>query len=288
MAEDLLKKGIELLNQATAYDAAGKVPQAISTYLLALEVLIKVHGYEKLDKNRALLKDKIQQYMSRVEVLRGLPPGATAQPNPGPAASAPALDLSDELPSVPKDIVLPQAPHGHAGRMQSSTPHLETPKKHILEERNIVIKQDSVGISFDGMFREYLVGAVRITIEDPYLKTTHQLRNLLRLLELIVSVNDAYEVLLVTKNDGAEQDVALSEMKQSLREAGISLSWKFSETLHDRCIRLSNGWKIVLGRGLDIWQKPPSNAGKYFIGASDMSLRKTLECEIHILKATDE
>ncbi len=60
---------------------------------------------------------------------------------------------------------------------------------------------------------------------------------------------------------------------------------QFSDSLHDRCLRLSNGWRIVLGRGLDIWQKPP-NAGKYFLGASEMALRKTLECDVIYLRET--
>ncbi len=65
---------------------------------------------------------------------------------------------------------------------------------------------------------------------------------------------------------------------------GQALSWRFSETLHDRALRLSNGWKIVLGRGLDIWLRPPAGFSKYYIGATDQSLRRTAECELHFIR----
>ncbi len=73
-------------------------------------------------------------------------------------------------------------------------------------------------------------------------------------------------------------------MKGSLQElGGMKLSWKFSDSLHDRCLRLSHGWRIVLGRGLDIWQKP-AGAGKYWVGVSEPALRKCLECEVIYLR----
>ena len=37
----------------------------------------------------------------------------------------------------------------------------------------------------------------------------------------------------------------------SLLDHGIKLNLKFSDTLHDREIRLDNGWTIKIGRGFD-------------------------------------
>ncbi len=50
-----------------------------------------------------------------------------------------------------------------------------------------------------------------------------------------------------------------------------------SAQLHDRIIRCSNGWRISVGRGLDIYQRP---AGKYVLGACDLDLRPCLETDI--------
>ena len=48
---------------------------------------------------------------------------------------------------------------------------------------------------------------------------------------------------------------AFSEIIDSLSSISIDLSYEFNDTLHDRSIEMNNGWKIILGRGLDIWQK---------------------------------
>ncbi|MCL4207299.1 MAG: hypothetical protein KJ000_32865 [Pirellulaceae bacterium] len=52
---------------------------------------------------------------------------------------------------------------------------------------------------------------------------------------------------------------------------------KLNRTLHDREIRLDNGWIIKIGRGLDFYQKP---AGWFELGANDLSLRKCLETKV--------
>jgi ATP-dependent Lon protease len=44
-------------------------------------------------------------------------------------------------------------------------------------------------------------------------------------------------------------------MTYSLESIGIIFTYAFDENIHDRSINMDNGWKIVLGRGLDIWQK---------------------------------
>ena len=154
-----------------------------------------------------------------------------------------------------------------------------------LEPQTLSLRDGETGWTYERIFGPYLAGAVRITIEDPYLSNAHQLRNLTRLAELICRVNDCYELLIVTRRQrDSIQDAALDELRGSLKDLGITMAWKFSETLHDRCVRLSNGWKVVLGRGLDLWQKPADVSLKYFVGAFDMGHRKTRESEIHILK----
>ncbi len=36
---------------------------------------------------------------------------------------------------------------------------------------------------------------------------------------------------------------------------GIIFPCEFDDFIHDRSIEMNNGWKVILGRGLDIWQK---------------------------------
>ena len=46
----------------------------------------------------------------------------------------------------------------------------------------------------------------------------------------------------------------LEELAQNLQSIGVNLSYRF-ENHHDRFIATDNGWKITLGRGLDIFEK---------------------------------
>jgi ATP-dependent Lon protease len=297
--EDLLKKGLSLLKLATEFDSAGQTQQAISHYLLALDVLVKCHGYEKLETNRALLKEKISLYMTRVEVLKGHTSSAVPR-----SVSTPSIDPIS-LPSPPSDVVLPQVPSSLPSPVRRPSAAHELPA---CVERSVALAHGQTGVSYASLFGVYLKGsvlqfykkkrkersadislfrAVRVTIEDPFLSSPHQLRNLVALVELICTVNDGYEILVVTRGGGGDAQVAaLEELRNSLRElgGGLVLSWRFSETLHDRALRLSNGWKIVLGRGLDLWQKPPAGFGKYFIGVTEQSLRRTQECEVHFMR----
>ena len=44
------------------------------------------------------------------------------------------------------------------------------------------------------------------------------------------------------------------QMIFSLKKLDIDFTYQFDNSIHDRSIEMNNGWKIVLGRGLDIWQ----------------------------------
>jgi ATP-dependent Lon protease len=74
----------------------------------------------------------------------------------------------------------------------------------------------------------------------------------------------------------------LSELKQSLIEIDVELEVKVNEHMHDREIRVDNGWVIKIGRGLDYYQKPDN---WFAIGVNDLALRKCLETKIDIFKS---
>ena len=44
-------------------------------------------------------------------------------------------------------------------------------------------------------------------------------------------------------------------MRFYLESIGVLFSYEFDDYIHDRSITSDNNWKIILGRGLDIWQK---------------------------------
>jgi ATP-dependent Lon protease len=57
-------------------------------------------------------------------------------------------------------------------------------------------------------------------------------------------------------NPMKSQQEQLDEIKESLAKRNIELIVRYDHYLHDREIRLSNGWIIKIGRGLDYF-KPP-------------------------------
>lgn len=148
----------------------------------------------------------------------------------------------------------------------------------------IKIEKDSTGHGYDTVFGRFLDTKVTyITIEDPYIRTFHQCQNLVRFCELAVRKCHALsKISLVTtidSDDNKNQVARLEELRKSLLSHLISFDVKFSNTLHDRQIVLSNGWVIKIGRGLDYF-KPPS--GKFVLGACDFELRPCLETTVDI------
>ncbi len=131
------------------------------------------------------------------------------------------------------------------------------------KEQHLVFQENQRGVSFDALFGKYLAGAKRIVITDPYVRMFHQLRNLMELMETISKVKDADEevaVHAVTVEDefnGDRQSENLQKIADACQNVGIQFTWAYdiSGTKHDRDITTDNGWKIVLSRGLDIFQR---------------------------------
>ena len=152
-------------------------------------------------------------------------------------------------------------------------------------ESHFTIHYGAVGFSYESIMDQYLVGAKSIEIEDPYIRATHQIQNFVRFCEAIVKYPNIKTIRLITSFDEStdikDMSEKLDEVKQSLLELDIDLKLKVNENLHDREIRIYNGWIIKIGRGLDFYQKPDSWFG---IGTNDLSLRKCLETKVDIFK----
>ena len=141
------------------------------------------------------------------------------------------------------------------------------------------------GIQYDSIIGPYLQGAKEVVIEDPYIRTQHQIANFVRFCETVVKSPTLRKIHLITSYD-ERTDMALlnekiEELKQSLLEIDVLLTVELNEALHDREIRLDNGWTVKIGRGLDFYQKPD---GWFAIGANDFSLRKCLETKVDVFR----
>jgi ATP-dependent Lon protease len=155
-----------------------------------------------------------------------------------------------------------------------------------LKEQHISILYGDTGYSYESIMAPYLRGAKGLVIEDPYIRLPHQIHNFVRFCETALKGGTIKKISLITSYDDktqlAEMEAKFDELKQSLLELDVELEVKLNTQLHDREIRLDNGWVIKIGRGLDFYQKP---GGWFEVGVHDLSLRKCLETKVDIFRA---
>ncbi len=163
--------------------------------------------------------------------------------------------------------------------------HIEAPADQRAKERHYRIHYGATGFAYDTIFGDYLPGAEEIVVEDPYIRAHHQIVNFLRFCETAVRISKPKKITLITKFDNQlEKDEALSKLytiADSLKQSDTTLVIKENAALHDREVRLSNGWSVKIGRGFDIYQRPDDWLQ---IGANDLALRPCLETNVDIVK----
>lgn len=150
-----------------------------------------------------------------------------------------------------------------------------------------IIRDNQTGISYDNLFGAYLLNSTKIKLTDPYIRLPYQLRNLMEFAKLVSEKKDPdseVEIHLITSNN--EEYIenvkeAFNQMSYSLESLGIIFSYEFDDNIHDRSIISDNGWKIVLGRGLDIWQK---TGGWYDVSEYIQEKRTCKSCEVTFLR----
>jgi ATP-dependent Lon protease len=155
-----------------------------------------------------------------------------------------------------------------------------------LHEQHFTILYGDTGYSYETILGPYLRGAKELTVEDPYIRLPHQLQNFVRFCETVVKALTVKKITLITsyeeKTQLADLQDKLGELQQSLLELDIVLDIQLNPNLHDREIRLDNGWIVKIGRGLDFYQRPQS---WFEVGANDLSLGKCLETKVDIFRA---
>jgi len=142
------------------------------------------------------------------------------------------------------------------------------------EEKSIEIVEGQKGISYARLFLPYLKDAKSIKICDPYIRLQYQIYNLMSFCEILDPSEGPLMLDLVTGYESyqeAELKEKLEELKKGLKKDSIQFDYSFDNNLHDRWIETDTGWKIILGRGLDIFQKPDD---RFTLGFMDQTKRK--------------
>ena len=142
-------------------------------------------------------------------------------------------------------------------------------------------QENQRGVSYETLLMPYLRGATAITIVDPYIRVPHQGRNLVDLLALLAAAKDPADeiaVTLVTRPESGEfaqqHLLMLKDIQDSAATVGIRFTVTWDETIHDRSIRTDHGWRVLLGRGLDIFQK--GSGSQYDLGSRCQEFRQVV------------
>ena len=196
-------------------------------------------------------------------------PQPVAKPEPAATVESPATAALAEspTPATPASVV-------------DAIPATMDPK-----ERHYRIHYGAIGYSYEHIFGAYLTGAEEIIVEDPYIRQHHQIVNFLRFCETVIRLGKPKRIKLVTKFDNQpEKDEAMAKLftiADSLKESDVVLETRENNALHDREVRLSNGWTVKIGRGFDIYQKPDD---WLTVGSNDLDLRPCLETSVDVIR----
>jgi ATP-dependent Lon protease len=136
-------------------------------------------------------------------------------------------------------------------------------KKELKSGEQFIVTENQTFISYHKLFADYLRGAKRIDITDPYIRITYQIRNLMEFIQVILMIKEEgeeIEVHLVTDSGDVSRDEIkqnLNQLQENLMNTDISFTYEFAEkhSIHARSIVTDTGWKISLDRGLDIFQR---------------------------------
>jgi ATP-dependent Lon protease len=172
-----------------------------------------------------------------------------------------ASDPADARPSAPETTSTTAAVAVTAERPDPVRIEAEPTETHI------ACAENKRGLTFDRLFGPYLKGAQQITITDPYIRLFHQVRNLMELMETVAKVKsdeDEVAVHLITAEDdfrNEQQKEQLQKVTDACASAGIRFTWEFDQSgsIHARHIVTDHGWKILLDRGLDVFQRYEMN-----------------------------
>ncbi|MDA7649493.1 hypothetical protein N8580_04070 [Akkermansiaceae bacterium] len=205
-----------------------------------------------------------------------------------PAIAGPAREVNPEVEEPaekstsapePPEKELSEPPEPQVEKVSTKAEPEQPPEKEIR------IFHGDRGHSYRTLFLDYLKGAKKVYIEDPYIRLHHQISNFLRFCEVCAEAGTVESIELVTDFDDPTQkqeaDGKLQQITNSLAEHGIELKIKTRPTLHDRRIDLDNGWSIILGRGLDFYQRPDD---WFDIGANELYLRQCFETTVGFKK----
>lgn len=182
--------------------------------------------------------------------------------------------------SVQAQAAAPADPNQTASVVRSPRPRIKP-----LVSTMISIRENQGGVTYKGLFGDYLRDAKEITLIDPFIRQPYQIDNFVDFVQTIreVTTQDAIKLHLSTQNEDDEKVAEVidcfNELADELLPLGIEFTYDFKAD-HDRLIRTDTGWSITLGRGLDIYEK----FGRFSLGRAYLQNRRCKAFNVSINK----
>ena len=150
----------------------------------------------------------------------------------------------------------------------------------------ITVRENQGGVTYKGLFGDYLTDAKEILIVDPFIRQPYQIDNLVDFIQMVKEVSivqDTIKIHLSTQNDDDEKAAEIidsfNDLADELLPMGIEFTFDFKAD-HDRYIRTDTGWTLTLGRGLDIFEK----FNRFSLGRANQANRRCKAFNVSINK----
>ena len=133
------------------------------------------------------------------------------------------------------------------------------PRIPLLQEKSMTFRMGQTGVSYEKLFAPYMRDAKVITVEDPYIRASWQIKNFMEFALMLINTRPVDDLKLNLVTNEEEEKIPdlidkLDDIKDDLASYGIEFEYKL-RNFHDRCIKTDTGWTITLGRGLDMFEK---------------------------------
>ena len=206
---------------------------------------------------------------TQVETLERISNGHTADP----ASTTSSHDSESNETEVTAD-------NNGTGDVQSA----RRPRIPLLQEKSMTFRMGQTGVSYEKLFAPYMRNAKVITVEDPYIRTSWQIKNFMEFALMLINTRPVDDLKLNLFTNEEEERIPdlidkLEDIKDDLASYGIEFEYKLRD-FHDRCIKTDTGWTITLGRGLDIFEK----YNTYSIASSRQDMRKCKDFMVTFMK----
>ena len=199
---------------------------------------------------------------------------------------------AEPIPDLPETITTEEEQQGgpaHEILLPTAAKPIERVVVQDLPSTIKEIRMNQRGISYTKLFGPYLRTAHKVELTDPFVRIPYQIDNLIEFINTVkqsVENPEGLQIHLSTANDDEHRPDVIDifdAITDDLAPRGIDFTYDF-EADHDRFIRLDNGWKINLGRGLDIFDK----VERFSIDRISQEDRRCKACSIAFVREEDE